>query len=370
MKSVGPEGAGNSEAAAAWATLTKSADASSLPQLLDALNGASPLATNWLRSAAQVIIESAQATGRDLPVADIGAMLLEPTGGVGGRVMAFEILEQISPDTAAQLVPGFLGDPSRELRRHAVADLIGKAAALQEAAPDTAVLLYRQALGAATDLDQVQPIALALEKNAAPVDLPRHFGFLTHWQVLAPFDNTERSGFAAVFPPETGVDLSARYSGKKDGEMISWQPFETPDPYGKVDLNQPFGPLKGVTGYAYTEFESAADRPAELRIGCKNGWKIWFNGELQFGRDEYHRGQRIDQYRLPVQLKAGKNTVLVKLCQDEQTESWTVEWEFQLRVCDSSGVAILAPDRLPTPVKAAPTSRRGAGATDVRGNGF
>jgi hypothetical protein len=32
----------------------------------------------------------------------------------------------------------------------------------------------------------------------------------------------------------------------------------------------------------------------------------------------------------------------VKCCQDEQKEEWTVEWEFQLRVCDSTGTAILA----------------------------
>jgi hypothetical protein len=41
-------------------------------------------------------------------------------------------------------------------------------------------------------------------------------------------------------------------------------------------------------------------------------------------------------------LKKGANTVLVKCCQDEQKEEWTVEWEFQLRVCDRAGSAILA----------------------------
>ena len=37
-------------------------------------------------------------------------------------------------------------------------------------------------------------------------------------------------------------------------------------------------------------FLSEKARPAELRLGCKNGWKIWLNGKLIFGRDEYHRG--------------------------------------------------------------------------------
>jgi hypothetical protein len=95
-------------------------------------------------------------------------------------------------------------------------------------------------------------------------------------------------------------------------------------------------------GYAAADFFSESDRPAEIRIGCKNGWKVWLNGELLFARDEYHRGAKLDQYKLPCQLKKGKNTILVKCCQNEQTEQWTVEWEFQLRVCDATGTAILA----------------------------
>ena len=124
-----------------------------------------------------------------------------------------------------------------------------------------------------------------------------------------------------------------------------------------VDFNQPYDPIKEVTGFAYTEFQSETARSAELRLGCKNAWKIWLNGEFIFGRDEYHRGARIDQYKLPVQLKAGKNTVLVKACQNEQEQDWTVEWQFQLRVCDSTGTAILSTDRKPTPKKEVKTRR-------------
>ncbi len=99
---------------------------------------------------------------------------------------------------------------------------------------------------------------------------------------------------------------------------------------------------KSAVGYAAADFFSESDRPAEIRIGCKNGWKVWLNGELLFARDEYHRGAKLDQYKLPCQLKKGKNMILVKCCQNEQKEQWTVEWEFQLRVCDATGTAILA----------------------------
>jgi hypothetical protein len=39
-------------------------------------------------------------------------------------------------------------------------------------------------------------------------------------------------------------------------------------------------------------------------------------------------------------LKKGGNTILVKACQNEQVEDWTVQWQFQLRVCDATGTAI------------------------------
>jgi hypothetical protein len=109
---------------------------------------------------------------------------------------------------------------------------------------------------------------------------------------------------------------------------------------GMVDFNKAYAPLKEVTGYAFTEFHSDARRPAEIRIGCKNGWKLWFNGRYLFGRDEYHRGAELDQYRLPIQLRPGRNTLLVKLTQNEQKEDWTVEWEFQLRITDPTGRVI------------------------------
>ena len=39
----------------------------------------------------------------------------------------------------------------------------------------------------------------------------------------------------------------------------------------------------------------------------------------------------------------------MKLCQDGQTQDWTKEWQFQFRVCDAAGTAILALDRPAAP---------------------
>jgi len=79
-----------------------------------------------------------------------------------------------------------------------------------------------------------------------------------------------------------------------------------------------------------------------VRLGCKNGWKVWLNGKFLFGRDVYHRGVEIDQYRLTAQLQPGRNVILVKCLQNEQTEDWTKEWEFQLRITDAQGTPIVS----------------------------
>ncbi len=344
IRAVGKEGEGNAAAAAALEELS-AADASQLVTILQGMRGANPLAANWLRAAVDVI---AARSGNDLPVADLGEFLLDRSQNQRARRLSFELIAKVDPALAESLVPGMLSDPSPELRRDAVARLMGQADALTKSENEPgATLLYRQALSAALDVEQVKEIAKQLRGLGCEVDLPKHFGFLTHWHVIAPFDNTGREGFEKVYPPEQGVDLSESYPGKAG--PASWQPLATGDKFGMVDLNKPFGMLKEVVGYAYATYESETARTVELRLGCKNAWKVWVNGEFVFGRDEYHRGMRIDQYRIPVQLEAGKNTILIKLCQNEQKEEWTVQWQFQMRVSDSSGTAVLAKGRLPTP---------------------
>ena len=338
LRAVGGEGQGNLAAGQAMQRLAKSR-AVTLPALLSAMDGANPFAANYIRGAVDVIVGNTLAKGGQLPMVELGEFLLKKSHDTKPRALAFDLIRRVDADAAEQLVPGFLGDPSVDLRREAVTRLIGQAMGLVKSDnKPAAVLLYRQALDAARDLDQIQSISSELRELGRKVSLTRHFGFLVNWQMAGPFHNKDRAGFAAVFGPEKNPNLSASYNGM-DGK-VKWQPYSTDDEYGMVDFNKPYGDLKEVTGYAQTEFVSGSDRAAELRLGCKNAWKVWLNGELVFGRDEYHRGIRIDQYKLPVQLKKGSNTILVKACQNEQVEDWTVQWQFQLRVCDATGTAI------------------------------
>lgn len=336
LASVGREGQGNEAASAAWKEVVEAGPAS-LPALLGVMGKGSPVADNWLRIAGDTIVQNARTHGQALPVAEVEAFLKDTAHAAPARRLAFDLLKEADPARADAVEPSLATDPVQELRRGAVQRLVDAAKGKEGEAAKTA---YLAALDVVRDEDQTRLITAELRKLLVPVDLPKHFGFITQWQVIGPFDNSDRKGFETAFPPEKEVRLDATYDGKSGS--VKWQPFVSQDEYGKLDFNKPLGMLKEVTAYAVANFDSAEERDAEIRLGCKDGWKVWLNGQFLFGRDEYHRGQQMDQYKLKCHLRKGANTILVKCCQNEQKETWTVEWEFQLRVCDSAGTAILA----------------------------
>src|SRR5262249_34926133 len=143
---------------------------------------------------------------------------------------------------------------------------------------------------------------------------------------------------------ERALDFTTDLTGK-DGQKIAWVEHTTSDEYGIVDLAKVLGPFKGSVAYAVAEFESSDRQPVEVRLGTPNSWKLWLNGDLVFAREEYHRGMNLDQYKMRTTLRPGKNAFLLKVCQNEQTEEWAQRWQFQLRVCDGAGTAILSADR-------------------------
>ncbi|MFN9915552.1 MAG: hypothetical protein ACK53L_23375, partial [Pirellulaceae bacterium] len=73
--------------------------------------------------------------------------------------------------------------------------------------------------------------------------------------------------------------------------------------------------------------------------------KLWVNGQEVFTHEVYHAGMSIDQYIGSVKMKAGDNEIVLKICQNEQTESWAQRWQFQLRISDATGKAVLAQNR-------------------------
>lgn len=340
ITAVGGNGEGNVPAVQALKNLQQQSASAILPTL-SAFSEAGIISQNLLRSAVESIADSTVEDGKKLPVEELTAFVEDTDHHPRARRLAYELVKRSDETKATELLQGLLTDPSPELRRDAVQLRMDAAAALTgEEQKKEAVALYQEAMKGAVDDDQVKAISAALKKAGIEVDLQQHFGFLTQWKVVGPFDNKDKVGFAAVYPPEKGVDFEATYEGQSG--KVSWQPLKTEDDYGIIDVAEQLENWKGSVVYAATVVDVAEGRQAEIRLGTPNAWKLWVNGKLLFGREEYHRGMKLDQYRVPVELAEGRNVILLKVCQNEQTENWAQRYRFQVRVCDPAGSALPA----------------------------
>ncbi len=344
LQAVDREGKGNRAASQAWTDLINQSDSSHLPTILAAMDDSGPLASNWLRAAVDTIAErETQAKGK-LATSDLEAFLREKQHHPRARRLAYEWITRSDPTAPDRLIPTMLNDPSLELRRDAVArELAAADKSLGEKQTDQAVATYRVAMDSARDLDQVKAAAEALKKLDHPVNLTYHFGFLQDWRLLGPLANPQGKGFDIVYPLEKELDFENL--PQPDGEQ-KWITAHSDDEYGFVDLNKVVGKHKGALVYAVAEFQSERPQPVELRLGSENANKIWLNGELISSANVYHANGTMDQYVGRGKMKAGRNTIVLKICQNEQTEEWAQDWKFQLRVCDSTGKAIHSTDRV------------------------
>lgn len=344
---VGPKGVGHAKATAAWKVLA-TADSEQITTVLGGMKSANLLAENWLRSAAEAIAERSTKAGQALPIKSLEGFVLDIDQSPRARRVAFEMLLARNPEVKKQFLPHMLNDPSLELRRDAVQSLIDQANTISQEATVTRMLL--QAFHAARDLDQIKSLSERLADLDHKVDVARHMGFIQRWHVIAPFDNAGTKGFDVAYPPEKKVDLTATYHGsaaeaKQPVDKVGWKQYSTDDSYGVVDLNKALANHKGAIAYAYSEFIAPAQKKVQFRLGCINGNKIWVNGQQIMSNHVYHTNMEVDQYVAHGTLKKGKNQILVKIAQNEQTENWAQRWQFQLRVCDEIGTAVLSMNR-------------------------
>ncbi len=150
------------------------------------------------------------------------------------------------------------------------------------------------------------------------------------WLVLGPFDNDGGIGYNTAYVPEDAIeiDLTAEYDGV-DGK-ISWKK-PTDDTFnGYIDLGRN---EDWRVAYAWVTVTSPDKRAVQFRIGSDDQSKIWLNGKEVYAFPEY-RWAKVDNDTIPVTLKAGKNSILVKICNEE------LSWGFYFRITNTDGKPI------------------------------
>lgn len=326
---------GNSELLAQkWKALVGEGQ-DAVPSILKAMDSNKPLGLNWLRSALDAVLEKEKPSPQT--VASLESFVKNVNEAGVARRQAFEWLQKVDPAKAQGLLSGFLADINPELRRDAIASELVQIKALPKGKE---VLEKAQNLLKFTcDLDQVTELAKILKGEGVEIDLLKHYGFLTSWAVLGVFDNSKEEGFDKPYPVEPLPDVSKSYVGK-DGKPAKWFTTKTNSPEGIVDLNKLIGKEKSAVAYAWTRVESDKDQEVEVRLGCITSLKVWLNGEMVFQRDEYHHGQNANQHIARCKLKKGSNDLVIKICQNDQKDSWAQNWQFQARFTDFAGYRI------------------------------
>ncbi len=339
IRQVDKEGKGHEAAVEAMQILNKATTAQ-IPTILVGMDDANPLAMNWLRAA----IEGAVQRGGDLPKVEMQKFFDDRSHSHLGRLLAFDLLTSSDSALATKLIPTLIDDPSLPLRRKAIDHYVERAAKQTDV---EAIGSLGFALANARETDQVTKLRDELSKRNVQIDLSRQLGFLPKWQLVGPFEHANEANFNTALGPEVDlqkIDLKAEFDGKPhDGKprKVKWIAYETSDASGIVNLNDQIDKIKGAITYGYAEFKSAAEQNVVIRCGCINATKVWVNGELVIIEEVYHVGMDPDQYSGTATLKAGINQIVIKVCQNEQTEPWAGEWMFQVRVCDKTGKTVL-----------------------------
>ncbi|MEM8910880.1 MAG: hypothetical protein AAGC97_03860 [Planctomycetota bacterium] len=254
-----------------------------------------------------------------------------------------------------RLLAGSVDDPSLPLRFLAIRKSLDDAETIEN--DDAAVVTQLEAiLPLARHPDHLGEITKRLEELDVQVDLAEQLAMIRSWWTVAPFDNTGGGGFEVRYPVETDyvnnpldpVSPDRVVSGADD--PLAWIQSSTDDAAGMLDLNPIYDNGKDVVAYAFCLINLTAEDLSgvgssqatafEARLGCICANQVWVNGTQVMSNHVYHSGTSIDQYVAPCDLKPGLNSVLVKICQNAQTEPWAQDWQFQFRLTDSTGRGI------------------------------
>ena len=148
------------------------------------------------------------------------------------------------------------------------------------------------------------------------------------WLVLGPFDNTAGIGYNTKYISEdiTQIDTTVKYEGVN--EQINWEKL-TDDAFdGFIDFGED---INWRVSYAMATVTSPDEREVLFRFSSDDQAKIWLNGTEVF-TDANAQTAILDKNTIPVTLKAGKNTILVKVCNEEMS------WGFYLRITNADGI--------------------------------
>lgn len=129
------------------------------------------------------------------------------------------------------------------------------------------------------------------------------------WHVIGPFKYVNDKTYDVAYPPEKEIDLKGEYQGALG--KVKWQQgkFEDGVAHGLGFL--PGGDSPNVA-YLHRVIESDRARKLPLGLGSDDGIVVFVNGKRVYV-NKAARGVTVDQDRITIDLKEGKNDLLMKI---------------------------------------------------------
>jgi hypothetical protein len=161
---------------------------------------------------------------------------------------------------------------------------------------------------------------------------------INRWLVIGPFPNVGYSAFDADLideancTPTRGQEISSRRWDEFDDRIYCRNYDDYCDLYTFFHPKRAGAPPGGnewKVAYAHTYIWIPEARSVQLLVGSNDGFKAWVNGKLVASVNGRFRQAARDQDRVPVQLEAGWNRLLLKLA-----NAYGV-WGFYARLADN-----------------------------------
>ncbi len=162
------------------------------------------------------------------------------------------------------------------------------------------------------------------ERDAAIASIPGQ----VELALAGTWDNDQGKGFDLEFAPEQRPGLDETYEGRAG--KLTWRRDVPRDPRGRYDLLMLMTPTRWSAAFAQGTFNVEADGVQAIKITSTDPLKVWVDGKLVFAAAQLERSVP-DHLLLPVTLKKGPHTVLIKQAHREGL------WHLAVRVTPFDG---------------------------------
>jgi len=281
--------------------------------------------------AAYSLIAAAVAQEPALLPKETDALRLEAAGDPHGAIRAYLDLAQstangaLDADAAAR-VEAWTTQAAYLLRARPSAELLQVFDALTKAPAIAANPVLRDRIALAAYAATTSHPAAESDRRATEL------GFLREFWLIGPFANERGAGHRNPEAPETTLDLGAEIPGKQ--RPVRWRQLPALPSSAALPLGRIVDPHEQSLVYAAVAL--VAERPTSvvLELGTTGSFKVFVN-RAEVASREVERPFAYDQDVAVLDLQAGNNLLVLKLCHQEGADFWAAA---RLRDLDGSPV--------------------------------